>query len=303
MTHPNLETVKKSWWWTESPESFSRFAENPFAQGYEIWKRIREFRKELFFLQVMGNAFYSTASPPSWIEVSTQVQQHFALLYRPQLKRLGLIKSIFYSSEMMIFDCTFPAYYLIEALRSEMRNPTSVASGFADGVAFEIKTKIRPTPPSPNPSKHYTKQPRWIPVDASPSDADAPWASPSKYNGRLIGLRLPKKVDWHTGKERPFTEPELLSYFRTFIKDLPKPQFVAHRQKFPRSSAPPAPVRPHVLALGFMAIDFQKLKSLAEWLVSSGTAKMLKVPASSAYTMLANSKRKVRGLITAASRV
>jgi hypothetical protein len=180
-----LNEAIERWWWTKSEGAFKQFETDSYAQGYELLRRLQQYRHQVFF--------YSHQKQ-NWPDLHCTDHLLFRSQYRSELTKLGLVKSIGYSAKAIEFDCRLPATYLIEALKEELRRPAPFIAGTYEWSlvpsAMDVKEQS---------VNAYTKQ-RKI------------WELAFAPKPHLIRLPLP---------ESALEGDQYLNYFRTFVKDRP----------------------------------------------------------------------------------
>jgi hypothetical protein len=256
--HPQFQPVKKTWWWIESTKSFRRLTENPFAQGYEVLRRIESFRTQL----------PASFCPPdqTWKQLYRRQKDYFSLNFMETLRRLNLIKGIFAGPQGISFDATQSSDYLLKALQYELSNPTPLACGTQPlkNYGFRIVPKRKP---DPKYKEFYTKRPIDKPL----------WEKGPVETG--VYLPLPQYTI--CGEVYEATSDEIYAYFRNFIKDNPPADFSAYRRTVRRTTKTGRQERAETIALGLMAFDYSilsgtELKDLADWLFK--TFRRKKIP-------------------------
>jgi hypothetical protein len=247
--HPLFQQVKKAWWWIESPKALERFSADPFAQGYELLRRIERF----------GQCLPASHCQPdqTWKQLYRQQRDFFSINYLSTLKRLGLVKHIMAGPGGISFDASQSADYLLKALKFETERPTPVACG----ASFRVVAK-------------------WAPGKEDTTHALRPTSVAPLWEAGIAGAYLPLPPYKCYGEDREFTGPEAYAYFRNFIKDNPPADFVAYRNSLHRKGKALRREAPRHLALGLIAHDYaslqgSELKELAQWICRARSEKTI----------------------------
>lgn len=280
-----FEGVGRQWWWLESENAFREFEQDCFAQGYEFLRRIPKLQLEQFFC---------SQREKSWKQLDRAAQGVFKLTYHQLLDAIGLVKRIFVAPSVIVFNCTLSSDYLLAALRYELACPTPVAAGHNGPEGFVTTGEPRPAVKAADRAmgaefRDYTKQKRVL-WEACPGPG-------------LVKLRLPTKIDRLTKNPRALNTAEIVALFRRFIKDRPRKDFLAYRQRLTRRFRPQRPIQPWVMALGLCGVDPISPSSLAKWLLNSGGAPLLGIKGKQVPNAVRNAKASVQRLVRATLRV
>lgn len=249
----DLRAIKKTWWWIESPDALNRFSENPFAQGYELLRRIGRFCERL----TKANC------PPNhtWKQLYSAQKDCFSFACRGVLTDLNLRARTMAGPGGICFDATKNSDYLLKSLRFEIRHPTPFVYGVReDSKSFRISAVFAP---HPNSDVVYTPRP------------DGPSWHKCRAPG-MVYVSFPRQLkplcgQPMTGKDRKMTDREVLAYFRNFIKENPPKEFKAYRKDVRKRTRIVHRDTARTLSLGLMANDYvsvpnAELKDLADWI-------------------------------------
>lgn len=238
-----LKRATSRWWWTQSEANFKHFNDDSDAQGYELLRRLPNYRQQCFFYD---------HPEKTWLQIDPRGQVLFTSLYKHDLMKMGLAKQIHFSPRGLDFDCRLPASYLIDALKEELKNPTPLIAGTYGQSLVSEKTNVKELPVSA-----YTAQCGiWRVVFA-----------PDPY---MIHLPLPETIRCEMERKSPRIGDQILRYFTTFVKDKAPNDFAEHRRKFPRKHPKRRPFRkPEKLALALMVLDCGDIAKLTRWLIKS----------------------------------
>lgn len=245
--HPEFQKLKKTWWWIKSPEAYRRFTSNPFAQGYEVLRRIEKFRNQL------PHSF--CAPHETWEKLYQRNREYFSVNFKNTLIRLNLLKTIFAGPKGISFDANLSNDHLLKALESELIQPTLVACG-VDPMGDSSFRAVAKFTSHPNRDRPYRKR-----------EDKLPWV----WNKGLAGVYLQIPQNIVEGKSCEPSSEEIFAYFRNFIKHDSPADFAAYRKEIRKQTIPARQENARTLAMGLMAHDYayfagSELKELAVWL-------------------------------------
>lgn len=116
-----LAPLRKNWWFLSGSGS-EEFSSNPFAQGFEVLIRHREFWASDLARLLPKNA--------PWKSLPDSQQKLFSMGAEPVLKRVGLLKMIFVFPKRIIFDCTDSDKSILRGLDYRLSTETVMMVSF-----------------------------------------------------------------------------------------------------------------------------------------------------------------------------
>ncbi|MDB6064062.1 MAG: hypothetical protein JWR26_270 [Pedosphaera sp.] len=256
--HPAFKTAKFKWWWIGSAKLLCEFEGDPFAQAYEVMRRMERFESELFFYVRNGQ---------TWRQLPVADRHLFVMTYKKWLERLGWCKTITVGPGGISFDCSRSSHFLLEALTRELAHPTAMMAGFSLKMVRSGTSDVRQAIESTRGA---------IPRFSSHDSGNKPYTSQSgswsfsAQARKMVYLRFPLQTKF--GENRTISDREAMAYFRSFIKDAPPADFDAHRKQFQRPEQVSRMPHSRTISMGIMALDVSDLpkpesdlKALALW--------------------------------------
>jgi hypothetical protein len=261
------------WWWMHCKEHFDNFESSPWAQGYELLRRLPEFH-ELLSGTILGLhsspiSFELNPMHRPWIALSISEQERFKFTFAELLAELGFQVSggVVAGNRGIIFKCLWPRQRIIAWVKGALNQPTPPAVEVVESGKPEFAWKVdwpkivKTAAQWKNRGRLYVHQERisWQVVDLKRPE----W----------ILFRVPQQVE-DDGKARQLTRQETLTTLRSFLRNPPM-GYLDHVQNCRETSKQRQCGRldhpvPKTLMFGLMCYDTTqaggRVAALAEWL-------------------------------------
>ncbi|MEK7675099.1 MAG: hypothetical protein AAB676_04590 [Verrucomicrobiota bacterium] len=218
-------TIPDRWWWLQSRNEWDKFQTDPYAQGYELLRRLPELHG-FPTGSILGP--HLSPLPPErdpmhrpWPTLSRNVKERFKFHYVKLLGDLGFPVGgeVFVATKFIIFNCLWPGKRSVAFVKAKLECPAPLIVG-SDGFGLRQRN---PTAKTPQPHDQYIRSKRRF----------ATWKPIEEDKPEWIYLPMPDKVIDPMGEERTLNDNDILTAFETFIRKPPK-DFVAYRARLQR---------------------------------------------------------------------
>ena len=263
----DLDKIPDRWWWLRSQAEWEKFERDPYAQGYEMVRRIPELHG-LLAGTILGPHYVPL--PPerdpihrSWHDLPEVERERFKSGFDGGLGELGFPTSggVSAGKRAVFFDCSLPPKRIVSLVEAALKTPVLMMVGSKETIEHKSSRQ------EPSTHRNYIKS-KGIHWEAEELTG---------LRARYIMLKLPPEVpDPSTGKERPLNHEDISNVVATFLRN-PPPEFRKHLERVMRKRRRLDHPNPRTLVLGFMARDFTalpggKLMKLADWLAMQAPA-------------------------------